>query len=60
MGKDVTVCAVPAVAMAQAPAENILHNCPFCKRTFEWVEFQAHAQACIAAHPQMVRQIQGE
>jgi len=58
MGKDATVCAVPAEALARAPDENILHNCPLCKETFEWVEFQAHAQACIAAHPKLVRQIQ--
>jgi len=58
MGKDVIIQAVCAEASARAPAENIQHRCPICKEAMDWPAFQTHAEACIAAHPEKVREIQ--
>jgi len=58
MGKDVIIKAPMAEAFQRASAENILHHCPLCNETMEWPAFQAHAKACIAAHPEKVREIE--
>ena len=58
MRKDATVFAVPAQAVAGPRTGPDQHHCPFCDKTLGWEEFQAHASACIAAHPDKVREIQ--
>ena len=60
MGQDAIVHAMPAAAFERAPLENIQHNCPLCHETLGWVEFQAHAPACIAAHPDEVAELEAK
>lgn len=59
MGKDVLIQAPTAEAFGRAGDENIQHNCPLCKRSMPFDEFKAHAEACIAAHPEKVAEIEG-
>lgn len=54
--KDVTIHAPVAQAFSRAGAENIQHHCPLCDQTMGWEEFQAHAKACVEAHPEKVRE----
>jgi len=57
--KDVLIKAPVAEAFTRAPDENIMHHCPLCDQTLDWEAFQAHAKACIEAHPERVRHVQG-
>jgi hypothetical protein len=60
MGRDAIVQAVPAAAVIGVPMGDMVHNCPLCHKTFGWAEFQAHAQECIAAHADEVRELEKE
>jgi len=60
MGQDAIVNAVPAAAVIGMPMGEMEHNCPLCHKTFGWDEFQAHSQACIAAHADEVRELEKE
>lgn len=55
--KDVTIHAPVARAVSGMPMEDMQHHCPLCNKMFSWDEFQAHAQGCIDAHPEKVKQV---
>jgi len=57
--RDVVIRAPVARADARAkvPLGAMQHHCPFCRQTFAFLEFVEHAPACIAAHPDEVRDI---